>query len=133
MSVDPVEQETLTDYLTLWHPVADEEMDEYYLNWGPAAPGSSADVPVRVKNMSEVYFANDIVLSVYDTGDVATPSVAAQHLVSVDGATFAATVNMGDLAPQAISGPVTLRRVTDPAAQLDEFDFLLHADPTSWS
>ncbi len=124
----------LTDVLAFWHPYRDEELSEDYLPWGVVAPGSSADKTVRVRNLSPHYTAAGVVVSVTEMG-LAEPTraVAPQHLLSMDGQRFAATAQVGTIAPGAISGPVTVRRVTAVDADPGDGDFQLLAHPTEWS
>ncbi len=56
-----------------------------------------------------------------------------QHLLSYGGGSFLAQGNVGDLAPGAISGPVTLRRVLQSNAQLGVFAFRVFAEPDAWA
>ena len=62
----------------------------------------------------------------------ASPSVPAQHTLSYAGGSFLAQVNIGDLAPGAISGPVTMRRVTPTDAALGLWTFRVFAESTDW-
>lgn len=124
----------LIDVLAFWHPYRDEALTENYLPWGPVARGSSADKPVRVRNLSAAYTAVDVVVSVTEMG-IAEPTrpVATQHLLSTDGRRFTATVHLGALPPGAVSGLITLRRVTAVDADLGDGDFQLLAHPTEWT
>ena len=124
----------LTDTLEFWHPQRDEKLDENYFPWGVAVPGSSADRVFRVRNLSHTYTAVDVVVSLQEMG-IAEPtlSVAAQHYLSVDGRTFAATAALGSLAPRAVSDRITLRRVTALDADPGFGDFQLLAHPTEWN
>lgn len=119
--------------LVFWHPVDDAPIDESFLPWGQVAAGSSADTRVRVRNTSDDYTARDILVALGGPGDPDAGDASTDHLVSVDGDTFAATVNAGDLAPGQISAPVTLRRVTPPDAAAGPAGFTLTATATSWA
>lgn len=118
------------DYLAFWHPVADDEIDESYLDWGPIAAGSSADTTLRVRNCSANYWARAVQITVADTG---TPGIADQHLLSADGSRFTPSCLIGDIAPLTVSAPFTLRRVTWSAATYGPATFQLIATPGTWS
>lgn len=87
---------------------------------------SSTDVAIRVKNRSTSYTAVGVTVSVTGTS-------AAFYLMSVDGEdTFTATASIGDLAPNAVSDAVVLRRVIPSTAALGTHTCTLRATPTSW-
>lgn len=123
----------LVDTLEFWQPLRDWVIDENYLPWGTVARNSSADKQLRVRNASLVYTASAVTVTVQEMG-LAEPtrSVAAQHLLSTDGRTFAAAVTIGTLPPGGVSGRITLRRVTAADADLGDGDFQLLAHAT-WS
>ncbi len=125
---------SVTDTLAFWAPYSDERLAVDYFDWGVAVPGSSADKEFRVRNLSSVYTARDVEVSIQElnTGD-ATVSVAAQHYLSLDGRNFAAVAQIGSLAAQAISDRIVLRRVTAINADLGEHDFQLLAHADSWN
>ena len=62
-----------------------------------------------------------------------SPSVPGQHTLSFGGGSFLSQVNVGDLAPGAVSGIVTFRRVTPSNAQLGLWSFRVFAESTAWS
>lgn len=118
--------------LAFWHPVDDEAIDETFLPWGPVAAGSSDDARVRVRNTSDGYTAQDVTVALAGPVDDAVDA-SGQHLVSADGgATFAATADLGDLAPQATSEPVVLRRVTPPDTPPGPSAFTMTALAGAW-
>lgn len=127
--------DTFTDdagSLVFYHPVDDEPIDESFLPWGPVAAGSSADARVRVRNTSDGYIAQAVIVALAGPVDDAADA-SGQHLISADGAaTFAATADLGDLRPQATSEPVVLRRVTPPDAEAGPAAFTLTASATAW-
>jgi hypothetical protein len=73
---------------------------------------------VRVKNVSPTKTAANVRVSFDIVTDSAAPSVPGQFFVSFGGGAFLSQVNVGTLAPGAISGPITVRRVTPSNAQL---------------
>jgi hypothetical protein len=118
--------------LDLWHPTLDERLTPAYFDWGDVPRSSSADRLFRVKNLSPSQTANDVRVAMETASDT-TPSVAAQHTLSYGGGSFLAQVNIGDVAPGAISGPVTLRRITASDATLGLWTFRVFAESTDWS
>jgi hypothetical protein len=118
--------------LELWHPTADEKLTPAFFDWGDVPRSSSADRVFRVKNLSGSLTAGSTRVAMEALTD-ASPSVPAQHTLSYGGGSFLAQVNIGDLAPGAISGPVTLRRVTPSNAALSLWSFRVFAESTNWA
>lgn len=118
--------------LTLWHPTLDQRVDPAYFDWGNTPRSSSADRTLRVKNLSSTLTANNVRVAMEALTD-GTPSVPGQHSVSFGGGSFLAQVIVGDLAPGAISGVVTLRRITASNAQLGLFAMRVFAEAGTWS
>lgn len=118
--------------LEMWHPTADEKLPPAYFDWGNTPRSSSADRQFRVKNLSatQTAAATRVAFDVLTDG---VPSVPAQHTLSYGGGSFLPQVNVGDLAPGAISGLVTIRRVTPSNALLSLWAFRVFAESTSWS
>lgn len=118
--------------LALWHPTLDQRVDPAYFDWGNVPRSSSADRLFRVKNLSAVQTAGQtrVAMDVLTDG---TPSIPGQHSLSYGGGSFLAQVNVGDLSPGAISGPVTLRRITPSNAQLSVWAFRVFAESNNWS
>jgi len=118
--------------LELWHPTFDEKLPPAYLDFGNTPRSSSEDRAFRVKNLSAVQTAGQARVAM-DVLTDATPSVPAQHTLSYGGGSFLAQVNIGDLAPGAISGPVTIRRITPSNAALGLWAFRVFAESTNWT
>jgi hypothetical protein len=119
--------------LELWHPTLDEKLPPAYFDWGDVPRSSSADRTFRVKNLSGSMTAGSVRVAMESLTDT-TPSVVAQHTLSYNGGTFLAQVNIGDLAAGAISGPLTLRRVTPSNAVLSLWSFRVFAESsTVWT
>jgi hypothetical protein len=76
--------------------------------------------------------ANTVTVSV-DAPTDAAPSVAAQHTLSDDGVNFSSSLNLGNLAADAISGVLTLRRTTPSNAAIGPWTARLLAQAASWS
>lgn len=95
------------DRLALWGFAVDAELDTFTL--GDAPRRSSADWRFRVRNMSGTYIAKAV--TVHLEGDDAT-----QLLLSLDGDTWAASAELGDVNAFSVSGPIWLRLVTPSTA-----------------
>lgn len=97
------------------------------LEIGKVAPRSSDDTTLRIGNLSETYQAEDVTVVVEDAGD------GAQIWLSLDGDIFGATIAVGDIPPNSISGPFWMRRVT-PSTQPDgAYGASLSASASSWT
>ncbi len=121
-----------SDRLELFHPSLAQRVSPSAFDWGNVPQGSTADVTFRVKNWSATLTANSIVVAI-DAPTDTSPSVAAQHYVSTDGINFTSTVNIGSLAPGAVSSVLYLRRVTPSNAVLGTWSGRLKATPGSWT
>lgn len=118
--------------LALWHPTLDERVAPAYFDWGNVPRASSGDRQFRVKNLSPDATANDVRVAMEALTD-GSPSVPGQHSLSFGGGSFLAQVLVGDLAPGAISGLVTLRRITPTNAQLGVWAMRVFAEADTWS
>lgn len=118
--------------LDFWHVTSDARLSPSALDWGNVPRSSSADKTFRVKNLSADMTAYSIRVAMESLTD-SIPSVPAQHTISYNGGAFLPQVNIGDLAPGAMSGPITLRRVTPSNATLSLWSFRVFAEPNSWS
>lgn len=123
-----------TKRIELWHPSVDMKQPPNWFDWGNTPRGSSGQTSFRLKNMSPSQTANDVLVTMQALTDT-TPSVPAQHLLSLDGLHWGATVDAGDIAPTAMSPVIHLRRVTPSNAVLTtpRWAFTIKPDPTSWS
>lgn len=121
--------------LLFWHPVDDAPIDDTFIPPPAAvAPGSSADVRLRVRNDSDSYAATTVVIAVAGPADAdATADVSGEYFLSADGTYFAGTLDLPALAPQSISDAFYLRRVTGPDAPDGGGGFTLTATATSWA
>lgn len=98
------------------------------INFGSVPKRSSEDQLFRVKNESAQYTAQAVVISLEDV----TADTAAQYLLSVDGQSFAATANLGDLHAQALSPTVWLRRATPSTSATGALECKIRAHATAW-
>lgn len=110
---------------------SDVRLDPAELDWGNVPRGSSADKTFRVKNLSPTLTAQSVRVAMEALTDT-TPAVAGQHTLSIGGGSFLAQVNVGDLAPGAISGVVTLRRITPTNATLSLWWMRVFAEANAW-
>jgi hypothetical protein len=117
--------------LELWHPTSAARVGAAHFDWGNVPRGSSADITFRVKNKSATLTANSITVSM-ETATDTTPSVAGQHTIS-QGGSYASTQNIGNLAPGALSGVLTLRRTTPSNAALSLWAGRVKAIASSWT
>lgn len=117
--------------LALWHPTLDQEVTGAYFDWGDVPTSTSATRDFRVKNLSTTQTAQSVGLTMealYDT----SPTVVGQHTFSPDGTTFTSTLNIGSLAPSAISSVLTLKRTTPSNASLSLWAARIIALPGAW-
>lgn len=119
------------DRLVMWDPTASSLLAANALDWGNTPRSSSADRTFRIKNVSTTQTAQGIIISGEANTDF-TPSVPGQYLYSSNGTTFTATLNIGDLAPTAVSSVLTIRRVTPSNAALGVHAFRVKAAATTW-
>lgn len=119
------------DALQTWHPTLDQRVGGAFFDWGDTPRGSTADRTFRIKNLSDTYTANDVVVSVTSLSDT-TPSYAGSFLFSTGGS-FTSTVTIPIIYPNGISDPVTVRRVTPSNAVLSLWATRMKAEATSWT
>lgn len=121
-----------SDRLCLWHPTLNQEVGAAHFDWGNVPRGSSADKTFRVRNESNTLTANNINIGSSAIDDT-TPSFAGQHLFSTDGLTFSSSVIIASLAPNTISGTITVRKVTPSNATLSVWYAQISAVAGSWT
>lgn len=125
------------DRLRIWHPTLDEALDDNtsadgaHLDWGDVVAGTTADKTFRVKNNSATLTANSINISTSVLTNT-TPTLESQITYS-DGGAFAPSIDIGNLAPGAISSLITVRKATDINATVWLWTWRAHAEATSWS
>lgn len=94
---------------------------------GVVAPRSSDDTVLRIGNTSDTYQAEDITVSVVSTGD------DHQLWLSLDGDVFTASILVGDVPPNSLSGPFWLRRVTASTEPDGDCTAVIAAVPAAWT
>ena len=117
--------------LELWDSAGTARLGGADMDWGNAARGSSDDIEFTVKNLSATQTANDIIVAIEASPTETTPPVAGQHLLSDDGVNFASYLEIGNLAPGAVSSVLTLRRITPDNAVLGLWVAKVVATPDS--
>lgn len=117
--------------LELWDSAGTARLGGADMDWGNAARGSSDDIEFTVKNISATQTANDITVAIEASPTETTPPVAGQHLLSDDGTNFASYLEIGNLAPGAVSSVLTLRRITPDDAVLGLWVTKVVATPDS--
>lgn len=120
-----------TDRLEIWHPTLDQRVGGAFFDWGDITRGSTADRTFRVKNISDIYTANNITVSIESLTDT-TPSFAGSFMFSTGGS-FTSTVNIGNLLPSQTSGLITVRRTTPANAVLSLWNARMSAAAATWS
>lgn len=95
------------------------------LNLGSIAARSSDDLMLQVVNGSDTYQARDVSVTV-------SGADAQQLYLSLDGDDFAASIEVGSIAPGSGCTPFWLRRVT-PSTFTGAATATLSATPTEWT
>lgn len=126
------------DTLRVWHPTLDEPLDDNtsadgsHLDWGDTPQGSTEDRQFRIRNNSASETAFDITIytePITNTGVL----IEGQVFYSIGGGSFQNSISIGDLAPGATSGVVTVRRDTADNAALSVWSYKTVAEATRWA
>jgi hypothetical protein len=121
-----------TRYLILTDTGGTEVGGAYFDYGDDPRGGSTEDKTFKVKNGHGSLTANSVTVNFNVLTDK-SPSFATQYTFSTDGTTFSSSLSLGNLAPGASSGTLTVRRTTPSNAQLGlETGFILAA-ASSWS
>lgn len=120
-----------TDRLELWHPTLDQRVGGAYFDWGDAQRTTNASKTFRVKNLSPTLTANGIDIT-FETLTDTTPTYDSMHTFS-DGGAYAGTINISNLAPDAVSGIITIRRDFPANAVLGLWAGRINTTATSWT
>lgn len=118
--------------LEVWHPTLDQRPAPNYFDFAESPRNSQAVVQFRTKNLSGTQTASGVIVSVETLTD-ATPSLVGQFQVSLDGLTYSTSVNVGNLAPGAMSPLIYVRRNLSTTAALGLWSLRLKAAATSWA
>lgn len=93
----------------------------------PAAPSSSDDILLRIANTSDLYQAENVVVSCDGSQD------GRDLWLSLDGADFSASIEVGDILPGGLSLAFTLRRVSPSDTGVGLKQCTLKATPAGWT
>lgn len=104
------------DRLRFWDPSVNSEVDGAFFDWGDTQRSTVSTKTFRIHNPSSLT-AQDVTLSCEALTDT-TPDNVSQHTFSDDGTNFSSTLNIGNLAPGATSGVLTVKREVPSNAQL---------------
>jgi hypothetical protein len=121
----------VTDALDFWHPTVDVTAPPDLFEFGDRARGTSSTKTFRIKNLSSILKAKTISVTRIALTDTA-PSVPGFHLFSLDGVTWIGSLNLGDLAPGAISPVIMLKQDTPVNAVLSLWQMIVVATPNTW-
>lgn len=116
--------------LAMWDPTTDVPLPNAALDLDDIVQGNTATATFRVKNRSATKTAEGVVISANantDTTDMAT------DVTFNDGTGAVASLNIGDLAPGAISAVITLSRPTAADEALGTDHCAVYVTPTSWA
>jgi hypothetical protein len=111
------------DVLSIYDVVAAELTTA--IDIGTVAASTSDDTLLRVFNASDSYQAEDVTVSL-------TGANENQLYLSLDGDSYAASINVGDIPPGAYSPQFTLRRVTHYQVGAGTYTAVLVATATAW-
>jgi hypothetical protein len=96
------------------------------ISLGNVAPGSSDDSGVWITNDSD-YRAEDVTVTVSAVND------GDQLWLSLDGDSFSASIDVGDVAPGGASVPFWIRRVTASTDPIGGCSGTVVATPAAWT
>ncbi len=116
----------MSDSLAIWAYAVNGKL--VGLDFGEVPACSSGDVMIRVKNQSPRYTAHDVTLQFQPH-----PDLGWHFYLSDDGVNFAATLDLGELAPNALTGAIWIRRVTPSDTDLGAKQTRLSATVAAWS
>lgn len=126
--------ETAGERLMFWHPTLDQSLRAPDMDCGDLQLSQSVTKTFRVKNMSATQTATSIAI----TREVATNSGGGTLFtegfkISSDDATYGDTLNIGNLAPGAVSSVLYVRYSTTLLHPYGPHDPYLVAIPTDWT
>jgi hypothetical protein len=116
----------------LWHPTLDQPIAGADFDLGDIQQLSTATKTFRIKNRSSTQTANSITLGMIELTP-SIPSATSQSGLSSDGTTFTSSLSLGNLAPGALSGVLTYRRISSVTASLGPWSMRLAASAASWT
>ena len=120
------------DSLRFWQNSTDAEVGGGYFDFGDTTGGGTYTIDFKLRNISATYQANGISLSCETLSD-ADPSLIPQVLVSLDGVSYAETVNVGNLAASTTTDTLYVQLNVAGGAQDGACEVRMVALPTSWT
>jgi hypothetical protein len=120
------------DRLRFWHPTTDTEVLGPHFDYGDLLQGQTAIVQFRIKNNSTTKTANAVVVA-DDAITIPSPTLASQTMFSSDGTTYTATLNLGNLAPGALSPVLRARLALVANARVGPWRQRFKATPGTWT
>ena len=117
--------------LRFWQTAVDAEVAPAHFDLGDIQQGTQQNIAFRIKNNSPTQTAQSVAVSAEALSDT-TPSNVGQHTFSTDGVIYTPTINIGDLAPGAISPILYMRRQTSPSATFGLWWTRFIASAASW-
>jgi len=128
-------QTSASDRLEFWKPSTDSILTPSDLDFGDIARETTTTKTFRVKNLSSTLTANSVVISASTISTASGEStVVGEYSFSTDnGVTYGSTRTISSIAPGAISGVVTARRITTETSLLSVHSVRVNAIAGSWS
>lgn len=129
---DP-ELESWRDYMQIQDAKHHDAVYSSELDWGASPYRSSADIGIRVKNLSPTGEARDIDLY-FDLGPAfVTSALNDMFVLSLDnGKTWVQKLRLQSLGPGALSPVILIRRITTTADPLGHAQVLLRTEVGKW-
>lgn len=121
-----------SDRLEFWHPTLDQRVDAAHFDYGDIRRNETVVKQFRIKNTSATLTANTISLTAGALTN-SSPSHTAMHTFSSDGSSYVSSLDVGTLAPGAVSGILYDKFVTPIDAQSGPWAGRLQAVATSWT
>lgn len=103
--------------LRFWDPTLDQAVTPAFFDWGDVNRSTTLTKTFRIKNPSSTLTANSVTLAVEALSDT-SPTNTSAHEFSTDNITFASSINIGNLAPGALSSVLYVRRTTPASGVL---------------
>lgn len=119
-------------YLVFYHPTLNQAIFPEGLDFGNVGDGDSQDRSFRLRNMSRVDEARDVVIT-FETLTDLTPSIQNTLLLSTDGRTFGTQLTLKSLLPGGVTEVMIMRKATPYTAVNGPWTARLHAVVGSWA
>lgn len=108
-----------TDRLEFWQPSANSVLDKAGLDFGDVPLGSVTTKQFRVKNLSSSLTATSVVVSANNlAGGTQNDAMVSALEFSTDGSTWGPSATIDEIAPEAISSVVSVRRTVGLAEDI---------------